>query len=350
MRFVVYILGLAVFLTTLWSVGNAEKDFERAAARLGIYYEMGASCPLTYDETRNVSLSSICSTFGLNAYESARRYPEIADTLFATYGGIAEFAEVLDQYGHIVLPVIQYFRDRDSREFRFRAQARNLLDRLRGDESEAKAVTFTPDERGLIAINEIKRRGHALLAEFELVGTDAKRKQVTRAIAFATELFTGGITDLEASLVRGEKVTWKQVGWASLDAAVVLGSTSVLIKSLRAAKIAKTGAAAAKTGAALRTIRTIAKVAAVSTGSVVAIAVIANPSLIASAAGWIAEQVFGLPRWVGVLALTLLLATILVFLLEMLYKLVIAPALWPYRVSSRFVRWYRRKHPKKVLP
>ena len=348
MRFIVYALGLAALLTILWSVGSGEKDFERATARLGIFYEMGSKCPLVYDETRDVSLSSICSTFGLGAYESARRYPDIAGTLFATYGGASEFAEVLDQYGHIVLPVVQYFRDHDSREFRYRAQARNFLDRLRGEEGDAKPVVFTPDERGLIAINEIKRRGHGMLAEFELVDGGAKRKQVTRAIALATDLFTSGITDLEAAMVRGEKVTWKQVGWASLDATVVLGGASVLIKSLQTAKLAKTGAAAAKAGTAFRTIGTIGKIAAVSTGTVAAVAIISNPSLIAAAAGWIAEHVFGLPKWVGVFVLTLILASALVFVLELIYKFVIGPALWPIRRGVRFANWWRRRHPKAI--
>lgn len=199
----------------------------------------------------------------------------------------------------------------------------------------------------MLAINEIKRRGHGLLAEFEIVDGETKRKQVRRLIAAATDLFTGGITELEAAIVRGEKPTWKQIGFAALDVAIVVGGASAVVKSVRAAKVLGKGAVIARTGTAVRTIATVGKIAAAAGATTVLVAVATNPALIASAAGWIAEQA-GLPAWVGVLALAMIAAGLVMFLIELLTKYILWPITYPYRLGMRFVAYYRRRHPKQT--
>lgn len=346
-----YAIGIAVIATVAW-VYLGEPDFERAAAQTDIHYALQEKCPLAREATRTIDagMLSICSMYGLSIYESARRYPEIAPDLFKTYGGMPEFEEILDQYGHIVLPITQYFRERNSREFRFRSKLRDLIDRFGKIEPiENKPVELTPDQHGVLAIYEIKRRGHGLLAEFELVDGDVKRKQVRRAISLTTDFFTTGITDLEKSIVRGEKPTWKQVGWATLDAAVIFGGAAGLINSVRAAKATKIAGVAslkARTATVLHTIKVATKVGVVAGGTVTAIAVISNPNLALSGAGWIAENVFGLPKWAGGLFVFFILGAALVTALELINKLVLRPLTWPIRVGYRFAQTYRRRHPK----
>jgi hypothetical protein len=343
MRIAFYSVVLALLLTVLWWA-RGEHDFEHAATRVALSYETRDACPLSDDYSKNedVGLLSICSTFGLQAYEAARRYPKIAGNIFATYGGLAELREIIEEYGHRVIPVIQYFRERNSREFRFRAW-------LRGD------VELTPDQHGIIAIFEIKRRGHKLLSEFTFAD-GAARVHSQRAANFVAELFTGGITDLEVAILRGEKPTWKQVGFAVLDVTIVLGGASVVVNSLKAAKVAGRGIALARVGAAVRTVVTVGKATgkAALVAAPVAFAYMAlnHPGMLASGAGWIAEHWLGAEwRWVGVLVLALVVATCIMSVLELVYKflrLLLAPVIFPYRLGLRFVRLYRRRHPKQA--
>lgn len=347
MRIIIAILVIGFALTGAWLRG--ETNFEHGATRAAIFYELPAACPLSQERVKaeDVGFLSICSTFGIGAYEAAKRYPEYSRGIFATYGGVEELRKILDQYGHVVLPIIQYFRERGSTEFRIRARMREVWDRLRGN-ADVKPIEFTPDQYGLIAIHEINRRGHNLLAEFEIVDS-AQRKHVKRAINAATELFTSGITDLEAAIVRGEEVTWKQVGFAALDATIVIGGASALVKTLKVGKAASKGAVLTKFGTAARTLGTVAKTAAVAGVSVATVAIVTNPRLVASAAGWVAEQ-FGLPAWVGVLALSMIAAAGIVWVINIAYKIIFTltlPFTWPYLVGKRFAEIYRRRHPKR---
>lgn len=341
---------LLALLATLWWLSAGER-FETAAPRAALSYESRAHCPLAQDAIRSedVGMLSLCTTFGLGAYESARRYPAIAGELFGIYGETPEFLEVLERYGHIVLPIVQYFREQDSLEFRIRASMREMWERLQKNEPISRiAVDLTPNDRGYIAVMEIKRRGHGLLGEFEPVGVEVKRKQVTRIIGTTVDIFTGGITDLEAAIVRGEKPTWKQVAYASLDATIVLGGAAAVVKSLQVAKTAGKGAVFAKTGAAVRTLATASKVGAMAGGAVAAYAIALNPSLLLSAAGWVAEQLGGY-AWMGVAVLALLGAALVMACVEMLARWIrylLLPVLFPLRVALRFAHWYRRRHPK----
>lgn len=126
-RFFVGTLVLATLLTLYWWV-REEHDFERAATRAALSYEMKDQCPLDRSRVRqeDLGLLSICATYGLTAYEAARRYPEEAPTIFAIYGELTEFHEILERYGHTVIPIIEYFRNRNSREFRFRMRMQSV--------------------------------------------------------------------------------------------------------------------------------------------------------------------------------------------------------------------------------
>lgn len=338
LRIVTGTLIIAALASALWS-RFGENDFGSAATRIALKYEMGDKCPLSYAslKSEDVGLISICSTFGLKSYLAARDNREVAGALFATYGELEDFRFVVEKYGAEALAVIQYFRERDSREFRIRARLHQLWERFRSAEPlDVPPVKLTPDEHGFIAIQELKRGGHELLAQFEFLD-GVKRKQVKRLISTAVNLFTSGITDLEARMIRGEKVTWKHVAHAALDVSVIVGGAASIAKVLHGAKAVHKTAVVAKAGGAFSTVRTVVKTVAI-VGTVSVAAVVAyNPSLMITAAGWIAEQV-GLPAWAGVAILAGIVAFALMSLLEMAYRIVLRLT-WPVRKAIRIGTW-----------
>lgn len=336
-------LIIAALATILW-FQFGEKNFEVAATRTALAYEMRGTCPLSQDfvQAADVGLVSICSTFGIKAYLAARDNPEVAGTLFATYGEVPEFREVVDQHGSEALAIIQYFRERDSIEFRTRARVKQLWEQFsHGNSLDVPPVKLTPDEHGYIAIQEIKRRGHTMLAEFEFTN-GVHRKQVKRFLNATTDFFTGGITDLEAAMLRGEKVTWNQVAFAALDVVVVIGGASVIVKALKAPRAVQKGAVLAKMGSTFSTFRSVVRsVAAIGAVSTTAI-VLYNPSLMISAAGWVGEIITG-HAWVGVAILAMIVASGIMTIFEFVYRIVDRFLIRPLRHTYRFGRWAERK-------
>ncbi len=336
---------IAVSLTILWARG--EQNFEYRATRTALWYEAKAACPLSDERKRaeDLGMLSICANFGLIGYDSAQRYRDIAPHIFVVYGEVPEFRAVLDTYGHHVIPVIQYFRERKSREFRIRADLSQILDALVNLRKVEGFPELTPDQHGLIAIHEIKRRGHALLAEFE-ISDGIGRKPITRALSTVIDVFAGGITELEAAIIRGDRPTWKQVGHAVLDATIILGGTSLVVKSLQ---VARHGALIAKAGNVMHAMGTVWRVAAITGATTVAIVVVTNPGLIASAVGQLAELA-GLPSWAGVLLLSMVVAAMMVWVWNKLYRYLFAPfVVFPYRMGKRIVRHVRIRRERRLV-
>ena len=344
----------AAILTTLWEQGGGE-DFEKASARAAASLEAraGGVCQLSEGmiEREDIALVSICAAYGLPAYVAAKKYPDIAPELFVLYGEVPEFRKILDQYGPVVLPVVQFFRDNGSASMRTKVGItsawRNFWGSIeRREPIDAQKLVELPklsrDEYGFIAVQEIHRSGHRLLSEFEYVN-GVSRKWTPRVTNFAYDVFVGGISDLEAAMVRGEKPTWKQIGWATLDAAVILGGAGAVVKSIRTAKVAGTAVTTTttatrvstigtKTLAAVRVVGTVGKTAgkAILVASPFAVGYVAvtRPGLIMSAGAWVAEQA-GVPDWVGAYGAMFLVIFIGLILLRFAW-LVVRPAVAPF--------------------
>jgi hypothetical protein len=198
-----------------------------------------------------------------------------------------------------------------------------------------------------------------MLAEFEIVDGVAKRKPMARFFLGAKDLLFGGVGDIETILVRGERLpTWKEVGFAALDVTVVAGGVGAVAKAARlgvgaaetieksAVRVAAEGAAERNTirlaaggaagNAAIRVaaegvennafragaaaenntlrlaaegayeaIGTVAKVGTIAAPVAFVYVAITRPQLIASAGGWVAEQL-GVNRLVGIFAVYLI--------------------------------------------
>jgi hypothetical protein len=259
---------------------------------------------------------------------------------------------VLDRYGHAVIPVIAFFVEHGSREFQIRQAIGDALQQMwEGKKPKWKLADITREQVGLIAIYRLAARGNEMLAEFEIVDGAAKRKPMTRLMLGMKDLLLGGVGDIETVLVRGERLpSWKEVGFAALDVTIVAGGLGAAAKAARlgvataetveksAVRLGAEGAAAEKNTmrlaaaegtdennvirvsaqGAYEAISTVGKTGVFVAPIAFAYVAITRPQLIASAGGWVAEQL-GSNRLVGIFA---------VYLIGMLLLLQFLRPLW----------------------
>ena len=233
-------LAIAAMIAAVLAKASDRRGFEELAIRAAVADEArtpGAKCPLSQDFTdkADIRLLSICFKYGLDAFEAAQRYPATAAKVFAVYGEEETFQKVLDRYGHQVIPVVAYFVENGSREFQIRQALGDALQKIwEGKKPKWELADITREQIGLIAIYHLEHRGHEMLAEFEIVDGVAKRKLLARFLLGAKDLLLGGVGDLETILVRGERLpTWKEVGFAALDVAIVAGGVGAVAKAAR---------------------------------------------------------------------------------------------------------------------
>jgi len=336
-------LGIAALIAALLAMASDRRGFEELAVRAAFADEaraQGSKCPLSpeYTDKADIGLLSICVKYGLNAYEAARRYPATAAKVFAVYGEDETFQMVLDRYGHPVIPVIAFFVEHGSREFQIRQAVGDALQQMwEGKKPKWNLADITREQIGLIAIYRLAARGNEMLAEFEIVDGTAKRKPMTRLMLGMKDLLLGGVGDIETILVRGERLpSWKEVGFAALDVTIVAGGVGAVAKAARlgvataetveksAVRLGAEGAAekntmrlAAAEGTAennvirvsaqgaYEAISTIGKTGIFVAPIAFAYVAVTRPQLIASAGGWVAEQLGG-NRLVGIFAVYLI--------------------------------------------
>jgi hypothetical protein len=354
-------LAFAILIAATLALLSDRRGFEELVIRAAIAEEVRApnsKCPVSaeHTDTADISPLSICLRYGLGAYQAAQRYPESAAKVFAVYGEDETFQKVLDRLGHAVIPVVAYFVEHGSRELQLRQAAGEAMQQI----WEGKAPTWvniTREQIGLIAIYQLERRGHEMLAEFEIVDGKAVRKPIRRFFFGLKNLLLGGVDDIETILVRGERLpTWKEVGFAALDVTIIAGGVGAIAKAARlgigtAEAVEKSAVQmAAENAAETNTFRLAAEGAAgnnvirvAAEGAYEAIAVvgktgaivapvaftylaITRPQLVASAGGWIAEQLGG-NRIVGIFAVYLIGAFLVLQFLR--------PLLWCGRVVGK---------------
>lgn len=334
-------LMVAFVLAGVATLAGDGRTFEEKAERVAIAEQasaLGTKCPLSrqYIDEADLGLLRLCIAYGLSAFEAAKRYPESAAKVFAVYGKEKAFQKILDQYGHQVIPIISYFVENGSFKFQARQMLGEVLDQVwAGQLPKWELTKLTREQIGLVAIYEIAARGHEILAEFEIVDGVAKPKPFTGSILEAKQFFLGGIGDLETILVRGERLpTWKEVGSAGLDVAVLAGGVGGIAKVARVggdALVEKSAARLMAEGAyetlsvAGKTVKNVAPYAAL-------YVVVTRPSLIPYFGGWVAEQ-FGINRYVGMFIVYFVGVLLALECLRRLtwYVQVIGRLLWPLR-------------------
>ena len=188
----------------------------------------------------------------LKAWIALAKYPEQAREILSQYGSEPEFKEILKKYGESVIPVIQYFREKNvlsvvamdatARTLQSAKElAKTIWNRMAGNEqanpdpaAQTPRRDLGPNERGWYAVNFIKNEGHDFLAQF-VVNQDKQVKwnQTDRILKAITSFFASGIRTLETKHDLGEAITGSDLFWAGLDVAVV----AVPVKLLGAGKV-----------------------------------------------------------------------------------------------------------------
>jgi hypothetical protein len=339
-------LVVASLLAATLALLSDQRGFEELAIRAAIAEEArapNAKCPVSsqYTDTVDLSLLSICLKYGLGAYQAAQHYPDSAPKVFAVYGEDETFQKVLDRLGHAVIPVVAYFVEHGSRELMLRQATGEAMQQIWDGKSPTwHWADITREQIGLVAIYQLERRGHEMLAEFEIVDGKAVRKPMRRFFFAVKNLLLGGVDDIETILVRGERLpTWKEVGFAALDVTVIAGSVGAIAKAARfgvgtaeavekgairvaaenaveknSLRLAAEGAAGTTAGSnvirvaaegAYETIAAVGKTSMIVAPVAVTYLAITRPQLVASAGGWVAEQL-GANRIVGIFAVYLI--------------------------------------------
>lgn len=341
-------LAAALILTVRWD-GQARGDFAEEVARAALSEEIrrdgGARCPLNDRALAEAPhwVLSACAAGGLSWHEAARRYGDDAEKVFRVYGQDEVFSAVFERLGPAVVPVIAYFVRNGSTQYLVGETIGQSLSRLWNEGRPGlRLAELSPEQYGLLAVHELDRRGHEMLSEFEIADGVAVRKPLTRALLGAKNIVFGGVSDLEAVIARGERLpTWGEMGWAALDAAIVVGGAGAAVKTLRAAKTPAMAAARATPVAYLRTagkgaaesLVAVGKAAGVAAAVAIPYVAVTRPGLFASAGGWLAEQA-GLPGWLGAFAAYAVLCLVLAWLV----RIVLRPVAWLMRPALWIVR------------
>ena len=196
-------LGFAALTAATLALVSDRRGFEELALRAAIAEEARATntkCPLSpeYTDTADIRLLSICLRYGLGAYQAARQYPETSVKVFAVYGEDETFQKILDRLGHEVIPVVAYFVEHGSREYKLRQAVGEAMQQMwEGRKPKWQPANITREQIGLIAIYHLERRGHEMLAEFEIVDGAAVRKPMRRFFFGLKDLLLGGVEDIE---------------------------------------------------------------------------------------------------------------------------------------------------------
>jgi hypothetical protein len=309
-------LAAAVLAGMLTSIAKPRNGFEEDLARL----EAVVSCPLKQEVLEHVptDVVAVCAKYGDVAFRIAERYPEKAPRLFALYGDLPQWKEVLDRYGHEVVPVVWHFQQ-GSKEIQVRqALGRAVEDVLHGERPLFKIEDMTPEQFGYVAILMLEDRGYDLLGQFEFMDGGVRRRPVERALSTLKELFLGGVSQLERVLVRGERwPSFGEIGFAALDVAVVAGGISAITRLRIAGEAAEDARAATRFGrltavevgseaigsSAMTVGRKVLPAAAVLGVAYVAVT---HPHIVTGAGQWIAEKA-GMSPWVGAFGIWLVL-------------------------------------------
>jgi hypothetical protein len=332
-------LVVAFVVAVLVTGASDRRSFEEKTERVTVAEQAnapGTKCPLSrqYIDEADLGLLRVCLTYGLSAYEAARRYPDSAAKVFAVYGEDETFRKVLDQYGQQVIPVVAYFVENGSFEFQIRQTLGEILEQLwAGKRPRWEPAKLTREQIGLIAIYEIAARGNEILAEFEIVDGIATPKPVTGIILEAKQFLLEGVGDFEKVLVRGERLpTWKEAGLAALDAAVVVGGVGAFAKVARVGRYALVEKSTGRlmVEGAYETVSAVGKTGALIAPYAALYVVVTRPTLIPSLGGWVAEQ-FGINRIVGIFAVY--------FLAILLALKLLRPPIW----CGKIVSWSFRR-------
>jgi hypothetical protein len=123
---------------------------------------------------------------------------------------------------------------------------------LGGDPRERDLAPLTPEERGLIALLNMRDEGNAFVGQWEITAAGEARRVPSRLFTLAgPELLIGGLTALERSLVQEREIDWQTYGLAAVDLAAIASGVALL----RFARTAAPGMSATRAAGGTATLR-----------------------------------------------------------------------------------------------
>jgi hypothetical protein len=107
------------------------------------------------------------------------QYPDRAPAIAITYGHLDLFQEQLARFGPQVVPIVAAYQGSltTADAFQIAGQAlRSVRRQLGGDPLDSELAPLTPEERGLIALLNMRDEGNAFVGQWEITaGGEARR-------------------------------------------------------------------------------------------------------------------------------------------------------------------------------
>ena len=347
MRRVVIIVAISVAVVvtmffTMERYRTSEQPYVDALIRLQLEDELGPLSDLFVEESPDIQALMLHYWGNQNLVLRSRialnMFPETAEKILLKYGDDPGFKEVFDEYGEIVIPVIQYFLDNDL----WIAELIHKIKRTwislwaresNDDDSDVEELDLTPDERGLLSIAIIQNMGYGLLGQF-VENEDGKLERVRTEQTFENviEFFAGGMRTVEEKHRGDETIEVEDILWAAVDVAALAGSLALVSKAAGTLKLMRATKEAVRSGRRVSVTRTSATVGArlLSSAGKVAprvvrygvpfaatILIVKHPSLLNSLFAEVGIWM-GIPQWMSQIGLWIILLFVLLYPLSWL--------------------------------
>ena len=234
------------------------------------------------------------------------QYPGSAPAIAITYGPLDLFREQLARFGPQVVPIVAAYQNAFTTvdALQIAGQAfESVRKQLAGDIGAFDLVPMTPEDRGLIALLNMREEGNAFVGQWEIADSGEARRMPSRLITLAgPELLIGGLTTLERRILQDREIDWQTYGLAAVDLAAIGAGVAVLRFARTAARGLRTTPAAAR-AATLPGARDLGKVLGINAmkfGVPIGLGalMLLHPSVFTHYL-WILAESFGLPGIVG---------------------------------------------------
>ena len=338
-------IAVASAVTMYFAMGwyrTSEQPYVDALIRLQLDDILGLSSDLFVEESPDIQALMLHYSDNENLVLRSRialnMFPDKAETILLKYGDDPDFKEVFEEYGEVVVPVIQYFIDNDLwideliHDFK-RAWISLWTRESNEDDSDVQGLNLTPDERGLLSIAMIRSMGHGLLGQFvENEDGQLERVRTEQTFESVIEFFAGGIRTVEEKHRADEKIEVEDILWAAVDVAALTASLALVSRTAGTLKLMRAAKEAARSGRRLSVTRTSATVGARLMSSAGKVAprvakygvpfaatflIVKHPSLLNSLFAEVGIWM-GIPQWMSQMGLWIILVFVLLYPLSWL--------------------------------
>jgi hypothetical protein len=234
------------------------------------------------------------------------QYPGSAPAIAITYGHLDLFREQLARFGPQVVPIVAAYQDSFTTADAFRIAGlafESVRKGLGGDPDALGSAPITPEERGLIALLNMREEGNAFVGQWEIADNREARRVPSRLVTLAgPELLIGGLTALERRILQEREIDWRTYGLAAVDVAAIAAGVAVLRFARTAARGIRATPAATR-AAALPGARNLGKVLGINAmrfGVPIGLGalIVLHPSVFTHYL-WVLAESFGLPGILG---------------------------------------------------